>query len=495
MSFELRATALAALLALCACGGSDTAAPKTPSLHIGIDTTLLVDEISERPVTDQDGRGVQPTSVHWESSNAAVALVSSAGVITAVMPGIATITASSSTASAHTVFTVAPQFLQIATGETHTCGLTGRNEVYCWGMSARGELGSATGLPVCESLGVPCSPTPVVAITKKLAAVVAGSMFTCGLDSGGSAFCWGSNFYGQLGNGTQVDNPIPQPVSGDHHFTQLVAGRWHACGIDDAQIAWCWGWDYTGQLGAGDVSTERCTFAGVDPCSTTPRLVAGTMRWSQLAATDRATCGITTAGLSYCWGLDIGGDDGLYCQEADDLDGCAHAPIRVGSDHVFKSITMGDIARCEQRDDDSSLECWGAQYWGAFGDGNVQGAAIPVTAAGGATYPFFSASRDGACALDGDHHALCWGHNINGQVGNGVINDAVTEPAVVSGGWTFASLATSGDSDHACGITTGAGRALCWGSGQFGQLGTTAMEDADVPQSVQLLPTGAATSH
>jgi hypothetical protein len=348
--------------ALLGCGGGATGTePKTASFTVGSDTTLLVEERSTLRARDGNGVDLDLAHVAWASSDASVATVDAVGSVTAQRPGIATISATRAGVVGHMTLTVVPQFLQLATGETHTCGLTGRHQVYCWGMSARGELGSATRLATCESLNAPCSATPVLAVTLEAQSLAAGAMFSCALDASGTASCWGANFYGQLGNGTQVDNATPQTVQGNHHFVTLVAGRFHACGITDGQDAYCWGWDYTGQLGAGDVSTERCTYASVDPCSTTPRLVVGGHKWAQLVADDRATCGITTDGDAFCWGLDIGGNDGLYCQEADDTFGCTRTPIAVGSAQHFKSITIGDVHRCEQKIDDT-LECWGAQY-------------------------------------------------------------------------------------------------------------------------------------
>ena len=161
--------------------------------------------------------------------------------------------------------------------------------------------------------------------------------------------------------------------------------------------------------------------------------------------------------------------------------------FRSGSANHFRSITIGDVHRCEQKTDET-LECWGEQYWGAFGDGNVSGGPTPVDGAAGTAYPVFVSSRDGMCALDGQQHARCWGNDMYGQNGDGVIQDTQTTPIDVNGGWTFAALQTNGASDHVCGISTGSGEAACWGRGVFGQLGTGAMADSPLPGLVRLLP-------
>jgi alpha-tubulin suppressor-like RCC1 family protein len=391
--------------------------------------------------------------------------------------------ASSASNEAHVKSTAAPKFATIATGEVHACGLTGQGDIYCWGTSILGALGPSTGLQDCGDRfgpGTYCSPVAAPSYDLHASAIVAGGYFTCALDKAGRASCWGSNVYGQGGSGSSaISLPLTQ-VSGGQKFTQLVAGRWHVCGLTAAQDAYCWGWDRDGQLGTGDVSSDQCSG---DPCSRLPRLVIGGHKWSQLAATDRATCGITTASELYCWGLDVGGSDGLYCQIPDNLAGCTRTPIRIAPSQSYKFTSIGDVHRCEQKLD-GTLDCWGANYWGAFGDGtSMNYSPTPVTAAGGAAFASFVASRDANCGLTSDGRAQCWGANWAGQVGDGSFQDALV-PTDISGGLHFAALFSSGSSDFACGLDD-KGHAYCWGWGDFGQLGNGQFTSSSVPVAVQ----------
>jgi diguanylate cyclase (GGDEF)-like protein len=73
----------------------------------------------------------------------------------------------------------------------HSCAIVGGGRVRCWGSNDYGQLGNGT------TTG---SATPVLAtnITDAVA-ITGGSMHTCALLSSGQVRCWGSNWEGQLG--------------------------------------------------------------------------------------------------------------------------------------------------------------------------------------------------------------------------------------------------------------------------------------------------------
>ena len=68
---------------------------------------------------------------------------------------------------------------------------------------------------------------------------------------GGRRICWGSNVYGQLGNGGDADSAVPVRVAGDHAFTSLHAFGSHTCGVTASSETFCWGYNLDGQLGDG----------------------------------------------------------------------------------------------------------------------------------------------------------------------------------------------------------------------------------------------------
>jgi len=75
-------------------------------------------------------------------------------------------------------------------------------------------VGSNTGPELCSS-SYACSKAPL-AVTGGLTfrAVNAGGFQTCGVTTDGTAYCWGRNSIGQLGNGTTTNSSVPVKVAG-----------------------------------------------------------------------------------------------------------------------------------------------------------------------------------------------------------------------------------------------------------------------------------------
>src|SRR5439155_24488068 len=112
----------------------------------------------------------------------------------------------------------------------------------------------------------------------------------------------------------------------------------------------------------------------------------------------------------------------------------------------------------------------------AAGGGTVGGGPSTVVRTGStgcASAPWVLGSTTGA--------AYCWGFNSGGQLGDGTTTDRFS-PTPVAGGVTFAALSAgnNGAGGHTCGVTT-SGAAYCWGHNGNGQLGDGTTTDRLVP--------------
>src|SRR2546430_2356560 len=115
---------------------------------------------------------------------------------------------------------------------------------YCWGSNAVGQLGDGTAID--RSSPVPVPPPAGVSF----AAVTAGRLHTCGVTPAGTAYCWGSNSVGQLGDGTTNDrsSPVPVPPPTGVSFAAVTAGYSHTCATVAGTAPYCWGGNGSGQL-------------------------------------------------------------------------------------------------------------------------------------------------------------------------------------------------------------------------------------------------------
>ncbi len=422
---------------------------------IGVGDTLRM----AASVTDADGNPVPTAVVAWATSNPSVVTVSDSGVVTGLALGTATIVATYEGVAGMSTVTIwgghGGFFVTVSVGVNHTCGLTAAGVAYCWGYNFYGQLGDSSGID--HSL-----PTPVAENQNQLYTTLStgGGNHTCGLALGGLAFCWGSNAYGELGDGTLSNRWTPSIVDEGALFTGVYAGVHHTCGTSWG-LTRCWGLGEQGQLGDGHTVNRNL-----------PVSVSGGLSFASLAPGFTHTCGLTPAGVAYCWGSNNDGELGDGSQVSDSV------PVRVSGDLTFAALTAGrhtcglTLA--------GVAYCWGDNSYGQLGTGDTISHATPVQVAGGLTFTSLRAGSVHTCGITQSGAAYCWGFNGFGQLGDGSVIDH-SLPTPVAGNLLFATLSPGGN--HTCGITQ-AGAAYCWGYNHYGQLGNGSIIDRHVPALV-----------
>ncbi len=251
-----------------------------------------------------------------------------------------------------------PAFIQVATGENHTCALRRDGAVECWGANDHGQLDVPKDL--------------------RFQQITSGWHFSCGIQTDRRITCWGRN------NHQQVDPPEGQ-------FTSVDAGWDHACALRGTAAS-CWG------RNANDRATPPTGAA-----------------FTAIGAGAEHSCGLSTSGGLVCWGKNDNGRadsrDGPFralavgiahtcvlesngtalCQGENaagqsEPPGTAFTHMNAGFDHTCGLLATGH------------LECWGAN---PSGSGNI--AFAPP-----GQYSSVSAGWETGCGINTVAHVICW---------------------------------------------------------------------------------------
>src|SRR5256712_1500177 len=140
------------------------------------------------------------------------------------------------------------RFISVSAGARHTCAVAADSTAYCWGGNDAGQLGNGSGSNAEQPVAVMGSI--------KFAAVTVGFSHSCGWTGTGDAYCWGDNTWGQIGDPSRASSPVPVPVTGGGIFPSNYARGPPPVGIRTANPAGCWGEKVSNQLGGGTSDTR-----------------------------------------------------------------------------------------------------------------------------------------------------------------------------------------------------------------------------------------------
>lgn len=305
----------------------------------------------------------------------------------------------------------------------HFCSLTSDGTAYCWGTNGFGELGVG-------DLSDRAAPT-AVAGGLKFQAIAAGQHHTCGVTVTGDAYCWGEGASGQLGNGTTQSTSQPVPVIGAPKFVQLASGHFYTCGLTADGQTWCWGRNNLAQLGSGDMSTLRST----------PAPVVATARFKSIVSKWTWSCGLTAEGKAHCWGDNTLGQLGsVTSATCEGGKPCALQPTPVTTGLAFASIATSQFSTCASTAD-KQVWCWGGDMQNQFGAVSaptgcaVTGFSFGCTIApvlGPSGFATIRGSPRSYCGIAADGVAYCWGGNGQKQLGNPKVATMTAVPVVFS---------------------------------------------------------------
>ena len=146
--------------------------------------------------------------------------------------------------------------VRAAAGAQHTCALLDDGTVWCWGHNNRYQI-DTTDTVVRQPVVVPGVTGIDTSSPYTRIAIDAGNLHTCAIRNDRTVVCWGSNAFGQLGDGNVAMRSGPVDVMGVDDALELDTGANHSCIIREGGSVWCWGDNSAGQVGDGSASARR----------------------------------------------------------------------------------------------------------------------------------------------------------------------------------------------------------------------------------------------
>ena len=317
---------------------------------------------------------------------------------------------------------------------------------------------------------------------------------SCSVSGSGSVYCWGRNYYGELGNNTTIGSWVPVQVfglGGLGYLTDMIqadGGVSNACAVKSDGTVYCWGYNGSGILGNGTTTDSKV-----------PVQVLGVGGSGYLTGVehvflgDSHVCSLKSDGTVWCWG-----SNAVYGQLGNNTTTNSYTPVQVkgvgGSGFLagVEQVTAGIAHNCAVKSD-GTVYCWGRNYYGELGNNSTTTSYVPVqvVGAGGAGYltdvDQISGQGSHSCAVKTDGTIWCWGYNYYGNLGNNSNTDSKVPVQVLGvggSGYLTGVIQSAGNKFHSC-VVEFNGTVYCWGNNGDGQLGNNSTTTSYVPVQVK----------
>ena len=363
------------------------------------------------------------------------------------------------------------------TGAYNLCAVLASGEVLCWGYNGYGQT------QIASSVSAVSVPVTMTGVTDAVAAMT-GDGRICILHSDTTASCAGNGSYGELGNGTAADSPVLTKVVeyvGGPAMTgikQLTTGYSYTCVVMLTGQVRCWGTNWAGMLGNG-----------TETDSLTPVTVTGIVSAVEVAITEDSSCALLTSGNVQCWGtsenlganvtdnmsvpvtvqVSAGGAplSGIVDLRAGQAQTCGRTAVGeqycwgdftypTRAQRIEDQVNLSGVAQIAPSSSsncavmaDGTVRCWGLNYNGQIGVGDTVDYSRAVTVTVGAGGVLMDVVELGNaestyCARTRSSRVYCWGSGENGQIGNGTDINSTRATLVIEPPPAYTNASLSG---------------------------------------------------
>lgn len=346
----------------------------------------------------------------------------------------------------------ATDWQSVETGGLHMLALKTNGSLWAWGENRYGQLGDGTTID--QNVRAVFSGVQV-GTTTDWQAVTAGGNHTLAFKTDGSLWGWGDNSSGQLGDGERTQsNPIQVGLATDWQSVTAAEGGWselrnYSLALKTDGSLWAWGANGNGQLGDGTtVNRSR------------PVQVGSEIDWlSVMAARNSSTFALKTDGSLWAWGNNENGQlgDGTTISRSE--------PVQVGIEIDWQSVVTGSEHTFALKID-GSLWAWGKNSDGQLGDGTRINRNIPFQVGVKTDWQMMAAGVKHTLALKTDGSLWAWGSNSSSQLGGGEYVEILPIQVGLATDW---QVVIAGEY-HSLALKTD-GSLWAWGANQSGEIG------------------------
>jgi alpha-tubulin suppressor-like RCC1 family protein len=328
-------------------------------------------------------------------------------------------------------------WIEVSAGCFHNLGLRANGTAWAWGANTYGRLGDNTTTSRLSPVSVVGGFTDWVQLSASIGTTSTNNAHSLGLRANGTIWGWGLNSSGQIGDETITSRLSPVSVVGGFtDWVQVSAGGMHSLGLRSNGTAWAWGRNFYGNLGDNSITSKS------SPVS----VVGDFTDWTQLSAGSSHSLGLRANGTAWAWGANINGRLG------DNSTTSRSSPVSVVggfSDWIQVSASEHSLGLRSN----GTAWAWGPNTYGRLGDNSLTSRSSPVSVVGGfSDWVQLSAGGSHSLAIRADGTAWAWGRNLTGALGDNSLTNR-SSPVSVVGGFTD-WVQVSGGAFHSLGIRT-----------------------------------------
>jgi alpha-tubulin suppressor-like RCC1 family protein len=323
-------------------------------------------------------------------------------------------------------FTGFPDITAFGGGFEHSVALRANGTVIASGRNDEGELGDGTNER--RSVFAQVLAAAGGANLSNVVAVSGGGYHSIALKSDGTVWAWGDGTLGQLGNGANANSSIPVQAGANvagfnGQVIAIDAGVFHNLALTADGKVWAWGRNFNGELGDG--SQTNCNLPQPVLTSDPPdgRQLSGI---SQVSAGELHSAALKTDGAVVVWGRNDFGQVGNGTVSTANCR-CVFFPTATAADTMgaVTSIDAGSLSTAALKGD-GTVWVWGHGVLGQIGDGNTANALTPRQAFVSNVVEISTGNGHHILARTINGSVFAWGRNFAGAIGNGTTSNQLT---------------------------------------------------------------------